>query len=537
MKKKLISVLTAALIAVSLLLPVTAAPDGSTSTVTSPDGTTRVVDEDGETVENEDEDTEDTGDDEDSDDTDSASEPESTPAPLAAGITMEDPSLTPPDVEYAKSALLMDMNSGRVLYSKNLDERVYPASTTKIMTGILAIENANMEDTVSAPYEALKDITLEDSQMGILVGENLTVEQLIKSMLVYSANDSANVLAVHISGSIDKFVDLMNQKAQELGMTNTHFMNTCGLHDENHYTTARDLAIITKYAMKNETFRDIVKMPIYRIPATNKYTSERILVNTNLFLGTSRSRYHYYPPAIGVKTGHTSQAGYCLVSAAAYENMEFLAIVTGCPDEDVGEQAYSYIDSQTLFEFGFNNYRHQDIVKNGDIAADSKVYEAKDDMRVAVTVENDVSALIPAGDDSKDNIKTVIDLPERIDAPVAKGDILGTISYYYNDVPIGSSNLVATNDVARNQFLHVFHIIIRVITSPFFFVPVIMLIFILLYANHRKKKKERQKRIQQIRKNRQPNETNSRTPDRRASRTERNQRDTKGENSRYSRDK
>ncbi len=543
MNKKLITFLTAALIAAISVIPAAAAPTSSptpsTSTVTSPDGTTRVVDEDGETVTpSPDTDDEDEEDNEDTyGETSETPAPESTPAPLADGITMEDPSLTPPDVEYAKSALLMDMHSGRVLYSKNLDERVYPASTTKIMTGILAIENANMEDTVSAPYEALKDITLEDSQMGILVGENLTVEQLIKSMLVYSANDSANVLAVHISGSLDKFVDLMNQKAQELGMTNTHFANTCGLHDDNHYTTARDLAILTKYAMKNETFRDIVKMPIYKIPATNKYTMERILVNTNLFLGTSRSKYHYYPPAIGVKTGHTSQSGYCLVSAAAYENMEFLAIVMGCPDEDVGEQAYSYIDSKTLFEYGFNHYRHQDIAKNGDVAADSKVYEAKNDMRVAVTVENDVSALIPAGDDSKDNIKTVIDLPDRIDAPVAKGDVLGTINYYYNDVPIGSSNLIATNDVARNQFLHVFHIIIRVITSPFFFVPVIMLIFILLYAKHKKKKRERQKRIQQIKKNRQQNETNSRTPDRRASRTERNQRDTKSENSRYSRDK
>ena len=452
-------------------------------------------------------------------------------------ITMEDPSLTEPDVRYAKAALLMDMHSGRVLYSKNLDERVFPASTTKIMTGILAIENTNMEDTVSAPYEALKDITLEDSQMGILVGENLTVEQLIKSTLIYSANDSANVLAVHIGGSLDNFTDMMNKKAQELGMTNTNFVNTCGLHDDNHYTTARDLAILSKYAMQNETFREIVKMPIYKIPPTNKYGMERILVNTNLFLGTSRSRYHYYPPAIGIKTGHTSQSGYCLVSAAAYDDMEFLSIVMDCPDADVGEQAYSYIDSKTLFEYGFNNYRNQDIAKNGDIAADSKVYEAKDDMRVAVTVENDLSALIPNQEGSRDNIRTVIDMPEQIDAPVSRGDILGTISYYYNDVPIGSSRLIATNDVARNEFLHIFHIIIGIITSPFFFVPVIVLIFILLYAKHKKKKKERQKRIQQIRKNRQPNETNSRTPDRRASRTEQNQRHTKGENSRYSKDR
>ena len=158
-------------------------------------------------------------------------------------------------------------------------------------------------------------------------------------------------------------------------------------------------------------------------------------------------------------------------------------------------------------------------------------------MRVAVTVENDMSALIPKQDGSKDNIKMVTDLPEQINAPVARGEVLGTINYYYNDVPIGSSKLIATQDIARNELLHIFHTIIKVITSPFFFVPVIMLIFILLYAKHKKKKRERQKRIQQIRKNRQTNETNSRTPNRRASRTERNQRDTKGENSRYSKDR
>ena len=521
MNKRLISILTAVLISASLFIPVCAAP--ATSTVTSPDGTTRVVDEDGDTI----------SDDGDGDN----SEPETVQYNLPDGITMEDPSLDMPNVKFAKSALLMDMHSGRVLYSKNLDERVFPASTTKIMTGILAIENANMEDTVSAPYEALKDITLEDSQMGVLVGENLTVEQLIKSTLIYSANDSANVLAVHIGGSIDNFVEMMNRKAQELGMTNTHFANTCGMHDDDHYTTARDLAILAKYAMRNDTFREIVRMPIYKIPPTNKYMMERILVNTNLFLGTSRSTYHYYPPAIGIKTGHTSQSGYCLVSAAAYDNMEFLAIVMGCPDEDTGEQAYSYIDSKTLFEFGFNNYMYQDIAKVGDITADSKVYEAKNDMRVAVTVESDLSALIPKQDGSKDNIRIVTDMPEQINAPVSKGDALGTISYYYNDVPIASSTLIATQDIERNELLHIFHIIIRILTSPFFFVPVIMLIFILLFAKHKKKKRERQKRIQQIRKNRQQNEIGSRTPDRRASRTERNQRDTKAENSRYSKDR
>lgn len=553
-KKRIIALIAAVIVAVgsvSVFAAPTAAPDNSTSTVTSPDGTTKTIsNSDGSETKDTDKNNKDKKDDSDDDDSESKSTPAPTkkseesaseqtpeatkaPASLGDGITMEDPTLTPPQINYAQSALLMDMNSGRVLYSKNLDERVYPASTTKIMTGILALENLNMDDTVTATYEALKTITLEDSHMGILMDEQLTVEQLIKGMLVYSANDAANVLAIQVSGSIDDFVGLMNQKAQELGMTNTHFANPCGVHDDNHYTTARDMAILSKYAMKNESFREIVKIPIYKIPPTNKYTSERILVNTNLFLGTSRSTYYYYPPAIGIKTGHTSQAGYCLVSAAAYNDIEFLSIVMNCRDADTREQAYSYIDSKALFNFGFDNYSHIQIADVGDIVADSKVYEAKEDMRVAVTVENKMSGLIPNGKGNDKNVKTNINLPEKLQAPIKKGDVLGTVEYTYNDVPLGTTNLVATNDVERNNLLHIFHIIIKVITSPFFFVPVIILIIILLYSGHRKKKLERQKKIQQLKKNRQQNEIGKRTPDRNASRTERNQRDTKGENSRY----
>lgn len=561
-KKRLISLLLAAFITVMPLSFSFAAPspeptaDNTTSTVTSPDGTTRTVTSDGNDVKSTPTatDTADTSSDtettsetaaptESTDTSDNTSQSGDTDSAatnvnaLPDGVTMEDPSLTPPNVQYAQSALLMDMASGRVLYSKNLDERVYPASTTKIMTAILALEMGNMDDTVTATYDALKSITLEDSHMGILAGEELTLDQLVKGMLVYSANDAANVIAIHIAGSMDAFVDLMNQKAQELGMTGTHFVNPCGSHDDNHYTTARDLAILSKYAMKNDQFREIVKMPIYKIPPTNKYSTERVLVNTNLFLGTSRSTYYYYPPAIGIKTGHTSQAGYCLVSAATYNDTELLAIVMNCKNVDTKEQAYSYIDSKALFNFGFDNYTHQPLASVGDIVSDSKVYEAKDDMRVAVTVENDVSALIPSGEGNAEQITTNVDMPEQLQAPIAKGDVLGTVTYSYKGIEVGSSNLIATNDVERNNILHVFHLVLKVVTSPFFFIPAILLILLIMYARHQKKKRERQRRIQQLKKNRQrssaENETGTRTPNRNASRTERIDRETKGSNSRY----
>lgn len=547
-KVRFISLMIAAFISVSSLSSSLAAPsptpDNSTSTVTSADGTTRTVGADGNPVTS-DTPTQTPKNNEDEDRTETPEPtaeptPEATEAPvqLEAGITMEDPTLTPPNVSYAQSALLMDMSSGRVLYSKNLDDRVFPASLTKIMTGILALEMGNMSDTVSATYEALKDITMEDSQMGLLIGEEITMEQLVNAMLVHSANDASNVIAIHLAGSIDKFVELMNQKAQELGMTGTNYVNACGSHDDNHYTTARDLAILTKYAMQNEQFREIVKEIIYKIPPTNKFSNERILVNTNLFLSTIRSTYYYYPPAIGIKTGHTSQAGYCLVSAATYSDIELMAIVMNCQNVDTKEQAYSYIDSKALFDFGFENYLNQPIAAVGDIVSDQKVYEAKDDMRVALTVENNVSALIPNKTGSADEVKANVELPDQLNSPITKGDVLGKVTYMYKGIEVGSANLVATNDVERNHLLHVFHLILKVVLSPFFLVPVIILVLLMLFARQRKKKRERQRRIQQLKRERQKgtasdNDMGKRPPNRNASRTQRIDHDTKGSNSRY----
>lgn len=452
-------------------------------------------------------------------------------------IYIEDPTLTPPDVSHSQSALLLDLTSGRLVYGKNIDQRVFPASTTKIMTGMLALENCpDLTQVVTANYQALAPITLEDSHMGILIGENLTLEQLLTGMLVYSANDAANVLAVHIAGSLDAFAAMMNAKAQELGMTGTNFVNPCGSHDDNHYTTARDLATLAKYAMQNEKFREIVKMPIYKIAPTNKYLQERILVNTNLFLGTSRSTYYYYPPCTGIKTGHTSQAGYCLVASASYNDTNLLGIAMNCNNLDVKENAYSYIDTKNLFEFGFDNYVHQIIASPGDIVSDSKVYEAKHDSRVALTVENELHALIPTNENSMSEIVKSAQIPEQLNAPISKGDVIGTVVYTYHGTQIGTANLVAANDVERNELLHIFHIAVKVITSPFFFIPVILIIIIALFANHQKKKRERKKRIQQIKRNRQKNggsDIVGKVPDRNTLRTERQRQESKGSTSRY----
>ncbi len=464
-------------------------------------------------------------------------EPEGDASGGNGNIFVEDTSLTPPDITYSQSALLLDFQSGRILYGKNIDDKVYPASITKIMTGILALEMCpDLNQVVTANYQALAPITLEDSFMGILIGEELTIDQLITGMLVYSANDAANVLAVHISGSIEAFTDLMNQKAMELGMTGTHFVNACGSHDDNHYTTARDLAILCQYAMQNDKFREIVKMPIYKIAPTNKYTTERILVNTNLFLSTSRSLYYYYPPCTGIKTGHTSQAGYCLTASAAYNDINLLAIVMNCPNLDTKDNAYSYIEAKKLFEFGFDHYVHQAIAEPGDIIHDLKVNEAKNDTRLALTVDGSLAALVPSNEDSLNNVEKNIEVPDEIKAPIEKGAVIGKVTYSYNGTQLAEGNLVAANDVERNNLLHVMNIIIKVVTSPFFYIPVILIIIIAVFARHQKKKIERKKRIQNLKRRNQKkgdNEVLDKTPNRNAMRTERQSMESKGSTSRY----
>lgn len=517
MKTKLFSLLLTAIIGASAFSPVFAAPTPKNSSSSS-SGTVQQA------TEAQDTQSEDTA----STEQESTTTPATTQTSGSDTIYIEDDTLTPPDVEYAQSALLMDINSGRLLYGKNIDQQLYPASLTKIMTGIIALESGvPMDEVITASYEAIEPITLEDSSMGILVGENLTFEQLISGMLIHSANDAANVIAVQLGGSLQGFADLMNTKAAELGMTNTHFVNPCGTHNDNHYTTARDMAILAQYSMKNEAFRNIVKTATYKIAPTNKYTRERILVTTNLFLSTIRSLQHYYPPCTGIKTGHTSQSGYCLVSSAQSDDTELLAVVMNCPNENDNEKAYSYIDSKALFSFGFDNYVNQVVATPGDIVSDSKVKEAKGDTRVALTVETPVNALVPSNVDKAAEIITSINIPDEIYAPIKKGDILGNVVYTFKGTQIGISNLVATNDVERNEILHILNLILKILTSPFFFIPVIIIIIILIIANNRKKKRERQKRINQLKKQKKA------TPDRNAARAQRLNEETKGDNSRY----
>ena len=201
---------------------------------------------------------------------------------------------------YSDSAILLENSTGKILYEKNSEQKMYPASTTKIMTAILAIENGNLNDEVTVSKTALAEMKPEYSSAYLSEGEIMSVENLLKVLLVHSANDASNVLAEYVSGSIPQFVNLMNEKAKQLGCKNTNFITTNGIHDDNHYTTSKDLAIIARYCMKNSTFRNIVSSRTCTIPATNK-SKERVYKSTNDLLNPTSG--YYYQGCVGIKTG------------------------------------------------------------------------------------------------------------------------------------------------------------------------------------------------------------------------------------------
>ncbi len=226
----------------------------------------------------------------------------------------------------SEAAILIDSNTGAVLYGKNEDKKMYPASTTKILTAIITLEKCNLDEMVTAHKTAISAIPSGYSSCYLSDGEEMNVKDLLTVFLVHSSNDAGYVLAEHISGSIENFADLMNQKAAEIGCTNSHFMNPSGIHDENHYSTAHDLSLIARYCMKNSTFRSIVSMPKCTVPATNKFEA-RTYANTNDILNPS-SKYHI-ADCIGIKTGFTTEAQNCLIAGFSKNNLELISVILG----------------------------------------------------------------------------------------------------------------------------------------------------------------------------------------------------------------
>lgn len=341
----------------------------------------------------------------------------------------------------ASSALLIDNRTNKILYNKDANKRLFPASTTKIVTAIIVLENHSLNEEVTASYDAVMTIPSGYSTANIQIGEVLTVEQLLELLLVHSANDSANVLAEYAGGSIDSFVSMMNTKVNELGLTDTHFTNPYGLQEDNHYTTSHDLAVIMQYCLKNETFRKISGQASCAIPATNKSEPRKYSSTNELLIAGNKN---YYPYLIAGKTGYTSKAGGCLVSVAYNNNLELISVILNSNDR--------FGDTKKLFNYGYSNFSLKNIVNEDDIITSTNVKNAKkNSQNLDLKVTENVPVLVN-NNDNLESISPQIEINSNIEAPIEEGQNLGKVSYTVNGVTY-STNLVASQNVEKSEVL------------------------------------------------------------------------------------
>ena len=297
---------------------------------------------------------------------------------------LEDPSLD------ARNALLVDVTSERVLYEKDAKVKAYPASITKVMTALLVLEavdrgELSLSQPITASSVAINSIDEDSSTAGIEAGETLTVEELLNCLLIVSANEVANVLAEAVSGSIAGFVDLMNQRAQELGCEGTHFVNTNGLHDPQHYSTAWDIYLMAREAMKHELFTTICARKSHDVPATNK-SGIRELHSTNALISNWRVLGYIYDYADGLKTGFTDEAGRCLLSTALKDGRRLISVVLGCQTKEINGESkiMSFVDSAVLLDWGYDNFSVKTVFTKEELLQEVPVALSKETSAVLV---------------------------------------------------------------------------------------------------------------------------------------------------------
>ena len=315
-----------------------------------------------------------------------------------SGDTPEPPHIT------AKAAVIVDMDTGTILYSRNADKQLEMASTTKIMTAILILESLPLDQEVKVPAAAAG---MTGSVLGLHRGETFTVEQLLYAMLVPSANDAAVTLAVAQAGSVKAFVAEMNARAEEMGLTNTHFVNNCGLHADGHYSSAKDLAKLASYAMHNPVFR--------RIVSTREYTLPHAGGIAPLVIKTSNELLRDFDWVNGIKTGSTPWAGYCLVSSATKDGLTLISVVLGAKDQDTREA-----ESKALLTYGFERCGLKNLVHGGAVIADVPVPDPLGRQVRLVTAAPYARRLL-----GEEEVTGQVELSREVTLPVTAGEVLG----------------------------------------------------------------------------------------------------------------
>ncbi|OPJ55573.1 D-alanyl-D-alanine carboxypeptidase family protein [Alkalithermobacter paradoxus] len=345
----------------------------------------------------------------------------------------------------AEAGILIEYETGTILYEKNAHQKMYPASTTKVITALLVLENANLDDKVVIDYDLGY---IDGSSMYLKKGESFTVKELLECLLIKSANDSAVALANHISGSVEEFSKLMNKRAKELGCKNSNFTNPNGLPDPNHYSTAYDLALFAKEAMKHDVFREIVKTPYLRIPPTEQTPNERVFRNSNRLLWGQggRNTMDYkgktvdikYDVIDGIKTGYTNLARQCLISTGEKDGIRVISVVLKTEGKNV------YIDTRTLIDYGIDNYKLENVLFKNQVLGNKLIPLSKENTINYGPADN--YKILLRKNENIGNVRTDINLSPNLSAPIKYGDTVGKIKVYRDNNVLSEIDLIALSD-------------------------------------------------------------------------------------------
>lgn len=422
-------------------------------------------------------------------------------APLGASALYNSAVEVKTEIYYIAS-----LDTGTVLFEKDSLKQASPASLTKIITSIVALENCeNLETVVTVKEESIRLLDGTGSSLGgIKPGEQITMKNLLYYLLISSANEAAMIIADYIGGgSVEKFVEMMNETAKRLGCTNSQFKNPHGLDEEGHYSCAQDMATFAKHAMTFPIFNEISNTKEYIVPATNMQ-GERKITTTNFMLSSGYKEY-YLPEVKGIKTGSTTKAGKCLVTTATKDGYSYIAVMMKAPyydhDKDGYKENFAFIDCKKMLEWVFDNIKLKIVADPTKMVTEVAVkYGGNKTDHVKLVPEKECTALVPVNVDSQSVLIEPVkgSIPEFVEAPVKKGTVIGEAVIRYAGEEIARVKLVASEDVKLNVFLMIFGKIGDIIKSPVFLIFVAIVVAVILFfigANIYVNRNRRRKRI------------------------------------------
>jgi len=390
---------------------------------------------------------------------------------------------SPPDIT-ASAAVFLNAGTGKTVYEKNSRDEVFPASTVKIMTAIIVLENVgDLEGKTIISKYVVNNTAGNSLDPKMSEGEVFTVENLLYAMLVSGANDAALALAEYVSGSVGDFVDKMNARAVELGCEKTVFANPTGMHSPSMHTTASDMAKIAFHASKMQKFMEISGAPKYTIPYTNKERDNRPLFNRNHFISKAYRTQYYYSYARGMNYGYTPEAGYCLTTVAEQKGLTYLCVLIGSTDSAVSGSESARIncfsDARSLFEWAFSIYSIKPVITKKDLITEVEIDLSANSDTVTLIPGEDISVLLPKNADLEKEITTNCDIyEEMLVAPIDKGQELGRLTVYYNGEIVGSTKLLSNSDIERSFVLYILRQIKNIVSGLWFKASVISFIII-----------------------------------------------------------